>query len=145
MCNAHPCPHGSNSSPSSPRSSGGILLPEFHFREAGVAPRSPAADIIEDEHEVAYVIDLPGIRADEIEIVAHAGLLHVMAERRFERQERREKFTRVERSYGAFARTFRIPDGVDPRGILAEALNGTLTIRLPRVRAARVEQVAVAV
>jgi len=49
-----------------------------------------------------------------------------------EKDDRVKGYHRIERSYGAFARSFTLPDTVDAEGVRADYAHGVLTITLPK-------------
>lgn len=127
------------------REAGRALGPLFAPRGGADAPWAPAADVIEDETSITLKLDLPGLAPEDIEVSAHDGVLQIKGERKFEKEEKKENFTRVERAYGCFARSFQLPDSVDPAAIAADQKNGTLTVKLPKTRPAKPGKVTVAV
>ena len=54
-----------------------------------------------------------------------------------EKEAKDERYHRVERTYGAFARTLRLPVGVDGTKVQATFKNGVLTVTLPKTPAAK--------
>lgn len=48
-----------------------------------------------------------------------------------------------ERSYGSFARTFTLPDGIDPQHAKSELKEGVLTVAVPKKAAAKPQQIAI--
>jgi HSP20 family protein len=105
------------------------------LREAGqrvadwFAPRSEAA--VEGEaYEIA--IELPGVKAADIDVSAHDGALTVKGEKRFETTRTGRSYFFSEREYGAFQRTFRLPSDADESAIAADFADGVLTLRIPK-------------
>jgi HSP20 family protein len=73
------------------------------------------------------------------------GTLALKGERKFENEQQRKGFHRVERSYGTFARYFTLPDTVEADKVRADYHNGVLTITLPKKEVAKPRQVKVQV
>ncbi len=93
---------------------------------------APPVDIKENESELRVEIELPGLRADQVDVTAENGTLTVRGEKKTELKENDEsKFHLVERSYGSFSRTFQLPKGVDESKIEAAFEHGVLIIRVP--------------
>jgi len=92
----------------------------------------PAADIREGQEAWYVDIDAPGIDREAFAIEVEDGVLSVQAERKAPQAKEGERFHRHERRYGAFTRTFRLPDTVDGNGIEAAYTNGVLTLTLPK-------------
>lgn len=86
------------------------------------------------ENGDAYVLsgDVPGIAEDAVELSVTGNQLHVSGQRSEEKYKEDDRLHISERSYGAFARTFTLPDGVDSERIEANLERGVLTITLPK-------------
>jgi len=93
---------------------------------------APAVDIYEGEKEITLSADLPDMDEKNIDIRVEEGQLTLRGERKFEKDEEKENYHRVERSYGSFVRTFGLPDTVDPDGIKAKYDKGVLKVTLPK-------------
>lgn len=104
---------------------------------------SPAADISESETEYVVKADLPGVDKKDVKITLENGQLRISGERKVEKEAKDENQVRVERFYGTFARTFGLPDDADTAGIRADSSNGSLTIRIPRKKAAKPARIEV--
>jgi HSP20 family protein len=111
------------------RGNGGGLLEEW----------TPLMDIVEDEKAITLKIDVPGIDKKDVKIEVEDGVLTVSGERKLEKEEKKENFTRIERSYGSFTRSLRLPDYVDVKSITAESRDGVLNLTLPKIRSAKPE------
>ena len=104
----------------------------------------PAVDIYETaDHEVVLKAELPEMKREEINLTFENGVLTLKGERRFEQETKRENFQRMERRYGAFSRSFTLPNTVDAGRISASYKDGVLTIRLPQREEAKPKQIAV--
>jgi HSP20 family protein len=90
----------------------------------------PAVDIHEDAEAITLTAEVPGMNADEIKLEVENDVLTLSGERRLEREEDKEGYHRIERSYGSFTRSFSLPDNVDTENVLAEKNDGVLTIKL---------------
>jgi HSP20 family protein len=108
-------------------------------------PWSPAVDIFETENEVVLRADVPGVELKDIEVRVENQTLTVKGERPVEQEEQRKGYHRMERSYGAFQRSFAVPHTVDTEKVAAEYKNGVLTVSLPKKEAAKPRQVKVEV
>jgi len=94
---------------------------------------TPAVDIKENDNEIRLELELPGLKPDQVEIMAENGVLTVRGEKRSERKEGEDnRYQVVERSYGTFVRTFQLPQGVDEDQIKAEFNNGVLALSIPK-------------
>lgn len=105
----------------------------------------PAADIYEDEREVVLKMELPEVEQKDIDVQIEEDSLVISGERRLEREEARQNYHRIERSYGPFRRTFALPAAVDQGRIRASIEQGVLTIVLPKRTSGQSRQIEVQV
>ncbi len=115
------------------------------FAEPGVRQWAPPVDILEHENEVVLKADLPGVEAGNIDVRLDKGTLTLKGERKFEHQNEGKGYHRIERGYGAFTRTFTIPDTLDGENIRAEHKGGVLTVTIPKRETAKPKTVKVEV
>jgi HSP20 family protein len=108
-------------------------------------PWSPAVDIYETENELVLKADLPDVKLENIDVRVENETLTIKGERRFEQDENSKGFHRIERSYGAFMRSFSVPATVETDKVAADYKDGVLTVTLPKKEAAKPRQVKVAV
>ena len=92
----------------------------------------PAGDLLVGEEDVRLVIDVPGLKAEDLEIELADDMLRVRGERRYPyREDEGHKLNRLERGYGRFERVLRIPKEVEPSALSASIEDGVLTLRIP--------------
>lgn len=91
----------------------------------------PEVDIYEDEKAYHLSVDLPGIKAEEIEVTAHDGILTIKGDRESVLEDKELK--RSERVYGSFLREFSMPETADLENIKASSKHGVLDIEVPRI------------
>ena len=89
-------------------------------------------DILEDELQLVITADLPGIELAEIDIRLENGTLIVKGQRDIAPKTEQTSYHRMERPYGQFARSFSMPETVDPKKVFADGKNGGLQITLGR-------------
>ena len=89
-------------------------------------------DIREDAEQIVLQADIPGMEQKDIKVNVENNQLTISGERRFEDEEKRNDYHRVERSYGAFSRTFQLGSAADPEKVQASYKNGVLTVSLPK-------------
>jgi HSP20 family protein len=116
-------------------------LPE----ESAVTAWAPAVDIYETPNELVVKADLPEVNEKEIDIRVENNLLTIRGERKFEKSVSEENYLRVERTYGAFSRSFSLPNTVNSEAIHAEYKNGVLTVTVPKREESKPRQVKVTV
>src|ERR671933_2772398 len=73
---------------------------------------TPAVDVWENENELVYAFDLPGIPEDKISVEFEDGALVVSGERERTQEASEEKFYRFERRFGSFSRTIAVHQSV---------------------------------
>ncbi|MFW5969937.1 MAG: Hsp20/alpha crystallin family protein, partial [Halofilum sp. (in: g-proteobacteria)] len=95
------------------------------------------ADLSETDKAYELQIDLPGMKKDDVKVDYSDGVLTISGERRDEREDERKGYYLSERSYGAYRRSFRVPENVDHDGIEARFSDGVLTVSLPKTEEAR--------
>jgi HSP20 family protein len=105
----------------------------------------PAVDIIEDEKEFCVKVELPEVRKEDVHVTVENGVLTVHGERKSEKEEKKKRYHRVERSYGSFTRSFGLPEGADAGKVRAEFKDGLLQVHLPKSEAAKPKQIEVKV
>ncbi len=93
---------------------------------------TPAVDVAETPEQVTVKAEMPGIDPKEIDISLVGDLLTVKGEKKSEREEKKENYQLVERSYGSFSRALRLPAAVDADKIEAKYDKGVLTITCPK-------------
>lgn len=119
----------------------------FFGNGAGEATRArrwvPAMDLVETEEHLVLRADLPGLTEGDVAIEVKDGVLTVSGERKAEHEEKSEGFYRVERSFGAFARSMTLPQGTDAEQVAAEFANGVLEVRIPKPAERKPHRVAI--
>ena len=116
-----------------------------HADESALTTWSPAVDIYETPNELVVKADLPDVNEKDIDVRVENNLLTIRGERKFEKAVSEENFLRVERTYGAFSRSFSLPNTVNAETIGAEYNNGVLTVTLPKREESKPRQVKVTV
>lgn len=92
----------------------------------------PAVDIFETEnHDLVLKAELPGMTREDIEVTVENSTLVLKGEKKFDQEVKDENYRRIERTYGAFHRSFTLPSTVDASKVSAEFKNGVLTVKLP--------------
>ncbi len=106
---------------------------------------SPKVDIFEDEEGLSLQFELAGVDPKDVDIRFENGVLTLRGERKLEREDKRENYHRIERSYGTFTRSFSLPATIDPEKIKAESKNGVLKVHLPKKPEAKPKSIQVKV
>lgn len=93
---------------------------------------SPRVDIFENKDSMVLEAELPGMTRDDFDLSFENNVVTLKGERKFEKKTEGENYHRIERSYGAFTRSFTLPQTVTAEGAKAEFVNGILHVSLPR-------------
>jgi HSP20 family protein len=97
-----------------------------------LADFTPAVDISEKDKEYLVKAQLPGVKKDDVKVELLNGVLTLTGERKFEKEDKTEKLHRIESAYGAFTRSFVIPEDVLAEKIAADYKDGILFVHLPK-------------
>jgi HSP20 family protein len=97
----------------------------------------PTLDFSETKDSFLMKMEVPGIDPKEIKISLQENVLTISGERKKEEEEKDERFYRMERSYGAFTRSMRLPMPVDEKKVNAVFTNGMLTVTVPKTEASK--------
>ena len=100
--------------------------------EALAATWTPPVDILERKDRIFLTAELPGFTEDQIRLRFEEGVLTLEGERRFQKEAEDARYHCVERCYGRFSRSFRLPANIDEEAISATFANGLLVIELPK-------------
>jgi Molecular chaperone (small heat shock protein) len=106
---------------------------------------SPQVDISEDDQEYLIKADLPEMKKDDVSVVVEDGIVSVSGERKTEKEEKKKRYHRIERSYGSFRRGFLVPEDADASKVAAEFKEGVLKVHLPKSATAKPKPVEVKV
>ena len=93
---------------------------------------APSVDIYENKDQIVLEAELPGMKQEDFELSIENNVITLRGERRFEKTDETDNYHRVERSYGAFTRSFTLPQTVTAEGATAEYNNGVLRVTLPK-------------
>ena len=112
---------------------------------AELATWAPAVDIYETENELVVKADLPDLQDKDIDVRITNNTLTIRGERKFEKDVKEENFLRIERTYGAFMRSFSLPNTVSSENIRAEYRNGVLTLHMAKREESKPKQIKISV
>lgn len=106
---------------------------------------APAVDIAESDDLYHVNIELPGVKKEDVLITLESNILTIKGEKNQESQEKQKDYHRVERSYGAFQRSFSLPTVAKADKIDAVYNNGILSISIPKAEEAKPKQIEIKV
>ena len=92
----------------------------------------PSVDVLEEKDHYVFRADVPGVELDQIEVVFEDSMLTISGERKDKEESEKDGYRRIERSYGSFRRSFRLPDTIDADNISAKSDKGVLEVRVPK-------------
>ncbi len=106
---------------------------------------APSLDMSETKDNYVVKAEVPGIDAKHIDISLTGDVLTIKGEKKQEKEEKEEDYHLVERSYGSFSRSVRIPAEVESNKIKASYKNGILAITLPKSEKVKAKEVKIKV
>ena len=98
----------------------------------------PSVDVVEEKEHYTFRADLPGVELSQIDVLFDEGVLTIKGERNNgnvhaeDLDEEQSVYRRIERSFGSFQRSFRLPDTINANKITAKSDNGVLEVRVPK-------------
>lgn len=92
----------------------------------------PLVDVEESEKEYTIKAELPEVRKENVKVELEDGSIRISGERKLEKEEAGRRFHRIERNYGAFERSFTLPEGTERKNVSAEFKDGLLKVHLPK-------------
>jgi len=98
---------------------------------------APMLDVSETKDAMIVTAELPGVEAEDIGLELTDDVLTLKGEKEKTTEEKEERYHRVERRYGTFLRSMRLPMAVDGSKITATFKNGVLVVTLPKTPASR--------
>jgi HSP20 family protein len=104
------------------------------YTDEGIARGAwaPSVDIYENKDQIVIEAELPGMNRDDFDLTIENNVLTLRGERHFQKSDETDTYHRVERSYGAFSRSFTLPQTVSGEGAEAEYKNGILRVVLAK-------------
>lgn len=103
---------------------------DLNTTDADWAPRS---DISETDAAFNITAEIPGLKREDVKIKIEDHVLSIHGEKKQEKEEKGEKFHRIERFYGSFSRSFSLPENVNEDKIEAVFKDGLLTLTVPKI------------
>ena len=103
----------------------------------------PSIDVSETKNELVIKAELPGLDPKDIDISMNNGYLTIKGEKKHEKEEKDENYHLIERSYGSFTRSVRLPREVQNDKITASFKNGVLRVTLPKSEEAKKKEIKI--
>lgn len=92
----------------------------------------PAVNIKENDGRFDIEVAAAGMNKDDFKISLDDNILTISGEKKEEKKDDNEKYTRREFSYSSFSRSFTLPENADAENVSANYENGMLKISLPK-------------
>lgn len=106
-------------------------------------PWLPAVDMHETKDDLVLRAELPGVREKDVTVSITGDLLTIKGERRWDEENKDQKFLHVERVYGAFERLVQLPMAVQADRVKAAYRDGVLEIKLPKAEELKPREIKV--
>ena len=90
----------------------------------------PRLDVAETDTAIEVTAELPGLDEKDVEVVLHDDLLTIKGEKKSEREEKKKDYHLVERSFGSFARSIRLPFDAGADAVKANFAKGVLKVTI---------------
>jgi len=105
----------------------------------------PSLDFSEDADAYTVRVEIPGLESKDVKVMLQDNVLTVKGEKKEETKRKDERFYRMERCYGAFSRSLRLPSAVEGAKVNAVFKNGVLTITVPKAPEAKTSTIPIQV
>lgn len=103
----------------------------------------PAIDVAEEQNSITVRAEVPGCKAEDIDISVYGNKLTISGEKKLTDEKKEKGYYHVESTYGSFRRELALPTDVEQEKIEAECKDGVLSITLPKAAKARTVKVKV--
>jgi HSP20 family protein len=103
----------------------------------------PTIDVAEEENAVVVRAEVPGCKAEDIDISVYGNTLTISGEKKLEEEKKEKGYYYMESTYGSFRREVTLPTDVDQGKIDAVCKDGVLSITLPKAASAKAVKVKV--
>jgi len=105
--------------------------------------REPHIDIVDDEDKLTVIVDLPGVRKEDIKVDIKSNVLEITAECKEETDKAGKEYIRRERAYSRYKRCIHLPTEIDSGKTKAIFREGVLELALPKTDVERVKNIEV--
>jgi len=100
---------------------------------------APSADISETEKEYLIRAELPAVKKEDVKVTVDQGMITIEGERKQEKEDKTERYHRVESFQGSFTRSFSLPENAHAEAIRCESKDGVLTVHIPKAQAEKTQ------
>lgn len=107
------------------------------FQDGGVrfeiGEFTPRVDICDEAEAVTFNAELPGLDKNDVKItITDNSVLTIRGEKKREAKLEEKNYTRIERNYGSFSRSFSLPKDLKTEAIRANFKDGLLSVSIPK-------------
>jgi HSP20 family protein len=103
----------------------------------------PTIDVAEEEDSIIVRAEVPGCKAEDIDISVYGNTLTISGEKKLSEEKKEKGYYHMESSYGSFRRELTLPTDVDQGKIDASCKDGVLSIKLPKAEKTKAVKVKV--
>lgn len=121
-----------------------MMTPSFTFSDfPKLGEISPTVDIFEEGKDLIVKVELPGIKKDDLNVTITENRITISGEKKQEDKVEKKDYHRIERSYGSFTRSFRLPDTVKGDAAKASFKDGVLEVRIPKTEETKQKKITI--
>jgi HSP20 family protein len=103
----------------------------------------PAIDVAEEEDAIVVRAEIPGCKAEDIDISVYGNTLTISGEKKLSEEKKEKGYYHIESTYGSFRRELTLPNDVDQNKIDATCKDGVLSITLPKAEKSKAVKVKI--
>lgn len=103
----------------------------------------PTIDVAEKDDAILVRAEVPGCKADDVDISVYNNTLTISGEKKETREEKDKGYYYSESSYGSFRRDVTLPAEVDTAKVEATCKDGVLNITLPKAARSKAVKVQI--
>lgn len=103
----------------------------------------PKLEMSEDDKAIDITVELPGMEEKDVEISIAGDFLNIRGEKRSATDDKSRSYRIIERSYGAFERSIKLPPGIDTSDVKARMSNGVLHVSIPQPAGAKGQKIKI--
>ena len=104
---------------------------------------SPSVDIFEEKGDMVIKAEMPGMNKEDVNVSITENTVTISGEKKQEEKVEKKDYYRVERSYGSFCRSFRLPENVNSDKVKASFKGVVLEVRIPKTKGGKQKKVAI--
>jgi HSP20 family protein len=118
-------------------------FPRVRFPE--IEEITPTIDVFEEGDNVVVKAELPGMGKEDIDVKVTDDIITISGEKKKEEKVEKKNYYRMERSYGSFTRSLRLPTEVQTEKAVAKFKEGVLEVRIPKTEEAKKKEKKVSI